>query len=574
MVLPIGVLFLILYWISTFNYLLFHSLAEFFSALVAVGVFIVAWNSQRFLTTGYLVFLGVAHLYVALIDLVHTLAYQGMGVFSTPGANLATQLWLSARYLQSISILLSFIFLRRQVLRWAVAGVFGVVLALILASIFFWDIFPIAYVDGAGLTPFKIYSEYLISLFFLIALGLLWINRSEFDYGVLRLMSLSLVFSAASELAFTEYIGVTDFANMAGHLLKILAFYFLYRAIVVTGFLKPYRLLFRNLKAREKELRRAHDELERRVEERTEQLNQTNLSLQREIAEHQRTEAELREYRERLEELVHERTQKLEAEIAERRRLEAEARIYSRRLERSNRHLQDFASIASHDLQEPLRKVRAFGERLMDKAAGRLTPEERDYLERMVSASERMQNMINDLLSYSRVTTRGEPFTLVDLNQVVADVLQDLEVRIEQSRGRVETKPLPQIDADPLQMRQLLQNLIGNGLKFHRKDTPPVVSVEAAGPMQDPDLGEIVEIRVVDNGIGFDESKQEELFQPFFRLVSRSEFEGNGMGLAICGKIVERHSGRIWGENRNGTGAAFIVQLPVRQPRPAESAAD
>ena len=98
-----------------------------------------------------------------------------------------------------------------------------------------------------------------------------------------------------------------------------------------------------------------------------------------------------------------------------------------------------------------------------------------------------MQNMINDLLSYSRVTTRGEPFTLVDLNQVVADVLQDLEVRIEQSRGRVETKPLPQIDADPLQMRQLLQNLIGNGLKFHRKDTPPVVSVEE--PMQGPDPG-------------------------------------------------------------------------------------
>ncbi|MEO6725945.1 MAG: ATP-binding protein, partial [Blastocatellia bacterium] len=189
-----------------------------------------------------------------------------------------------------------------------------------------------------------------------------------------------------------------------------------------------------------------------------------------------------------------------------------------------------------------------------------LNDEGQDYLGRMQNSARRMHTLINDLLEYSRVATAGQPFTPVDLNQVARDVLGDLEVRVQQSDGRVEMGELPVVDADPLQMRQLLQNLIGNALKFHRAEETPVVRVTAEDAGDD-----LCQIAVADNGIGFEEKYLDRIFTPFQRLHGRNEYEGTGMGLAVCRRIAERHGGTITAQSTPGQGTTFLVTLPLKQ---------
>jgi PAS domain S-box-containing protein len=276
-------------------------------------------------------------------------------------------------------------------------------------------------------------------------------------------------------------------------------------------------------------LRDARDQLEARVIERTRQLADANTGLMEQI--HHRIQAE-------------DALQALNQE-----------------LQRSNRELQDFAFVASHDLQEPLRKIQAFGDLLLNQYADALGEEGRDFLTRMQKASRRMHVLINDLLTFSRVTTKAMPFTPVDLNQVAAEVLEDLEARLRQTGGKVETGPLPTVEADPLQMRQLLQNLIGNALKFHRPGEPPVVWIGA-----ESDGNGQVRLHIEDNGIGFDEKYLDRIFTPFQRLHARGEYEGTGMGLAVCRKIVERHGGQITARSHPGQGTTFLVTVPLSQP--------
>jgi PAS domain S-box-containing protein len=251
------------------------------------------------------------------------------------------------------------------------------------------------------------------------------------------------------------------------------------------------------------------------------------------------------------------------------RKNEEKLRQFTGQLERSNRELQDFAYVASHDLQEPLRKIVVFGERLKEQGAGKLDAEACDYLERMQKAASRMQTLINDLLSFSRVTTKARPFVQVDLAEVAHEVVNDLEGRIEQVKGRVEVGALPIIDAEALQMRQLLQNLIGNALKFRRPEVPPVVKVAAeiiAGPSREGGTGiakKLCRLTVSDNGIGFDEKYLDRIFNVFQRLHSRNEYEGTGMGLAIARKIAVFHHGDITAKSKPGSGATFIVTLPA-----------
>jgi signal transduction histidine kinase len=238
-------------------------------------------------------------------------------------------------------------------------------------------------------------------------------------------------------------------------------------------------------------------------------------------------------------------------------------------LELSNRELQDFAYVASHDLQEPLRKIVVFGERLKEKCAETLAAEPRDFIERMQKAASRMQTLINDLLTFSRLTTKANPFVRVQLAVIARDVLEDLESRIEQVNGRVEVGELPEIEADSLQMRQLLQNLIGNALKFRRPEEPPVVKVAARIFPTAAGL-EICELTISDNGIGFDEKYLDRIFNVFQRLHSRSEYEGTGMGLAIVRKIALHHGGGVTARSRPGHGATFIVTLPTEHTKETE----
>ena len=232
----------------------------------------------------------------------------------------------------------------------------------------------------------------------------------------------------------------------------------------------------------------------------------------------------------------------------------------NRKLEESNRDLQDFAHIASHDLQEPLRKIIAFSDRLMKKYADDLDDDALDYLDRMSGASIRMQRLIEALLSFSRVGTTSQELEPTDLNGTLASVLLDLEVVIEETSAQIQVGELPTLNADSSQMRQLFQNLIGNALKFSKPDVAPVVSISASRH------GSAFRIVVTDNGIGFAEKYQDKIFTVFQRLHAREEYDGSGIGLSICRRIVERHDGAIFASSSLGDGATFTITLPAAVP--------
>ena len=234
-------------------------------------------------------------------------------------------------------------------------------------------------------------------------------------------------------------------------------------------------------------------------------------------------------------------------------------------LQRSNTELQQFAYVASHDLQEPLRKVQAFGNRLRAKYAEALDERGLDYMDRMQNAAKRMQSLINNLLTLSRITTKAQPFAQVNLADVVRGVMADLELHVERAGGHVEAGDMPTIDADPTQMRQLLQNLINNALKFHEPEKKPVVKIHSQL------MNETCKITVEDNGIGFDEKYLDRIFAVFQRLHGRGKYDGTGVGLTICQKIAERHGGSITAKSTPGHGATFIVTLPAKHKRRGEA---
>ena len=262
---------------------------------------------------------------------------------------------------------------------------------------------------------------------------------------------------------------------------------------------------------------------------------------------------------ERLEVMVQSRTQELQH--------------YSNELQRSNRELQDFAFVASHDLQEPLRKIRAFGDRVKKMYEGKLGDGE-DYINRMQSAASRMSGLIEDLLAFSRVSTRSEPFKQVDLNLVLDEVLDNIEVKIQETNAIINRCELPTIAADNTQMHQLLQNLIANGIKFVEKETQPEITITCDYPEPSSAPEDSLEqsqhensaeykIAIRDNGIGIDQQYLEKIFTPFQRLHGKDRYEGTGIGLAICRRIVERHQGRLEVISSPGEGSTFNIYLPV-----------
>lgn len=291
----------------------------------------------------------------------------------------------------------------------------------------------------------------------------------------------------------------------------------------------------------ERRLREANLQLEQRVIERTAELDKANKLLSNELEERQKIVQQLRERERELEKML---------EI----------------VERSNSELESFAYITSHDLQEPLRKIQAFGDRLSKRYENILGDEGASFVNRMVSAAHRMQMMINDLLDYSRITTRGSEFTNVDLNEIVKEVIADLEVRVLQTKAQIQVMDLPTVKADALQMRQLFQNLVQNALKFHRPGIPPVIKVGCEEGCQDlqGENKSVVKIYVEDNGIGFEEKYLDRIFLPFQRLHTQDVYEGSGIGLAICRRILDRHGGSLTASSSPGSGSRFTVILPYK----------
>ncbi len=291
------------------------------------------------------------------------------------------------------------------------------------------------------------------------------------------------------------------------------------------------------------------------------------VELAREVEQRKHAQEQLRLANESLEERVAKRTAELEAanaalkeEIAERERAEKELRRKTRELEALSREMENFAYVASHDLQEPLRKINGFAQLVQEHLGDRLDQDGRDYLDRMVRASDRMNVMVKDLLLLSRAGGEAVMQQPVDLNRVMQRVNVDLEPAIAESGATLEVGELPTVRANPLQMEQVFLNLISNAIKYREEDRPVRIDITAA-----PGEAGYTRISITDNGIGFDPAQAERIFQPFQRLHSQREYPGTGMGLPICRKIVERLGGEITAEGRPGKGSTFHFTLPLME---------
>jgi len=293
---------LALYLSSLHSYLLFHSLIEISTISIGFTLFILTWNARKFLHNDSLKLLGIGYAFIAFIDLLHTLAYKGMNIFTGFDANLPTQLWIAARYLQAATLCAAPLFVKRRADKYAMFGAYTLTVIVVLMLVYSGN-FPDCYVEGRGLTPFKIGSEYVITGLLLISFCLFYRNRGEFDRKVFILIGVSLASTIVSELSFTAYVSVYGAANQVGHFAKLAAFYLIYRAILVTGLNEPFNLIFRELGQAQEALRKANETLEEKIRERTAELQLANERLQRELDEHEQTQETLSRYAEELQDL-------------------------------------------------------------------------------------------------------------------------------------------------------------------------------------------------------------------------------------------------------------------------------
>ena len=246
---------LFLWLVSLYNFALYHTTVEVTTIAISVAIFLLIWNSRKIIDNNYLLFLGFTFVFIAILDFLHTLVYQGVGIFADGGGTLSTRFWIAARYMQAVTLLAAPLFIRRKVRLDMVAAIYLAADAIIVASIFIFKVFPATYIAGTGLTPFKIVSEYIIIVLLVAAVWLLWRNRDSFDREVLNNLTIAIFLSIGAELSFTEYASFTDIFSLLGHVFRLVAYYFFYRAIVEVGQKKPYALLYRNLNESEKKYR-------------------------------------------------------------------------------------------------------------------------------------------------------------------------------------------------------------------------------------------------------------------------------------------------------------------------------
>lgn len=535
-----------LYLTSRYSYLLFHMLAELISILIAFGIFIFAWHLRRFLDNRYFLFLGIAFLFVGGFDLVHALAYKGMGIFEGYGANLPTQLWIAARAVESLSLFIAPFLLGRNIKPAAILAAFVAVSTVLLWSIFYSKAFPVCYVEGEGLTLFKKVSEYVICLVLLLSGVLLTRKRASFEKEILQLVLLFIGATIVSELAFTYYIGVNDLSNMVGHMCKIIAFYLMYVAILKTGLVKPYNLVFRDLKKREEELAVAKDDLEKQVTERTAELVRINEELEQEISGHIRAKDELTEYKVHLEEMVMLRTAELEAANSE--------------LEASYKDMESFSYTTSHDLREPLLIIDWSVKRFLKHYEATLDDNGKEMLFTIRDTAEKMEQLINDLLSFSRMSTRNVQRTEIDMTVLVKDVFRGMESLAPGRKVSLEVTDLPRVFGDPSMIRQVVVNLMSNAIKYSRPKE--AATIEVGGEEREED--HVYYVR--DNGMGFSAEQTDRLFGFFQRLHEGKGIDGTGIGLMIIKKIIEKHCGTVWAEGNINKGATFYFSLPKQPP--------
>lgn len=599
------------YNLSTHPYLLFHTLAEFFSIIVACSVFVIAYHSRRFSENKFFLFIGISLLFVGIIDLLHTLAYTGMNIFTGYDSNLPTQLWIFARYFQSITILLS-IFLYDRNINLKLSFIIFLSITTIFTSLIFIGIFPDCYIEGTGLTPFKIASEYVIIGISSITLFLYFRNRKKFDNKVVKYIILSLIFLMGGELAFTFYISVYGFSNLVGHFFKILSFYMIYKALIQTTLTDPYSTLFRNLKMSYERLKHRREELStlyKSIQNFAEtdphaatvlnekgyiiQINPTFKHLYRRLF-NQNIKVGLNFFKKetnKLSELIKNfiLNKKDKCEI-----LELDGHFY----EICSTHIEDIKhkqqnililihnisnfmqidqmqkrmiSTVSHELRNPISVIDMAISNLKKYGDNLSEFQKKELIEMMARNSYTLVQMTEDLSIYSSEKIGRKELNWEEIN--LLDIIEDLLFQMKLIISEKSIECVLNVDneikiyGDPIRIGQILRILIDNAIKYSPENSQIKIaakkSQEGKYTTQKEKNGIIIEIE--DQGIGIREEDIPNLFEPYFRGENAKKIKGTGLGLSVAKELVLKHKGDIFVESEIEKGTKFIIFLPLIQ---------
>jgi PAS domain S-box-containing protein len=599
-----------LYAISRYSYPAFHTIAELFSVVIGFSLFMLIWNSRKIIDNNYLVFIGIAYLFVAGFDLIHTLAYKKMDLFSGYGTNLPTQLWIAARYMESLSLLAAPFFVRSKLKAGRILASYAVLTLIVVASIF-RGAFPDCYIDGIGLTRFKIISEYLISVILLCSLMLLLRKRKEFDRDVLVLLVASIIITIGSELSFTFYVDFYDIPNLIGHYLKIISFYLIYKAIIETGLSKPYNVMFRNLREQETALRESEQKYHSLFENMTEgfalheiicdekgvpddyrflDVNPafealTGLQRARIIGKCVREvlpgedpkwiklygqvavtgePIHFENYspvlRRHYEVFAYRPTPLRFAvifmDVTDRKQAEIEIQKKTVLLEEANKELESFSYSVSHDLRSPLRAIDGFSRMILKRNADEFDEETRRQFQSIRDNTQMMGQLIDDILDFSRLGRQSLAMSVIDIEGLLKVIWEEILVGNPERQMTLKMDSLPPGMGDQALLRQVFVNILANAVKFTK--VREIAVIEAGGYAQD---GKIV-YYIRDNGVGFDMKYYDKMFGVFQRLHSAADYEGTGIGLALVQRIIHRHGGQVWAQGKVNEGATLYFSLP------------
>ena len=607
---------IILTIVSFYNFLLFHSLAELFSIVVSCGIFMFAWNSRRFMDNGYLFILGVAYLIVGMLDILHMLSYPGMGVFPSGDENLTSQLWVISRYFESLSFIIGYFYIDRRPPSYKLLISYSIAAALFLASIFYWQNFPDCYLPGQGFTFFDHISEVVICTTLLLAAVLLYLKRSRFRTQTYILLNGAIVSTLASEFFFILYDFDQFFLNLFGHMLKIISFYLIYKAIIETGLVRPFNILFDNLQRSERALKREKEFAENLIE--TAQTIILVLDKEGRIMTFNPFMEELSGYK--LAEVknknwfdtfvldndragirnVYERAmndnpvrnliypirtkdgKELQIEwnaqplkngngeivglitsgqdITQHVQAKKQLLLYADELQKLNANKDKFFHIIAHDLRNPLTSLLGLGDILTSRVSTFPREKIKYYADMIYQSVQNLYNMTENLLQWSRIQT-GK-FEYSPSSESVEELIRP---NVNILRGHAVKKKISIITkleknayayVDRTMIDSVIQNLISNAIKFTHEGGTIYITSRTRGSH--------VEIAVADNGIGMSQEKLDSLFKIETHQASYGTAgeRGTGLGLLLCKELVEKNHGNIYVKSELNKGTTFLFTIP------------
>lgn len=595
-ILQLGIILLGLYTLSLYNYLLFHSLTEVFTVIISLAIFLIVWNSRQFIQNNYFIIIGISFGIIGFLDLFHAFIYKGTSIVTIGGnSNQATQLWIASRYLTSLSFFIAAFFIRKKISAKIVLTLNLLVLAAIFLSIFYFHNFPLCYIEGTGLTPFKKVSEYIISLIFLADLILLHIRRRDFDKKVYNLLSLVLVIMIVAELMFTLYVGVYDHFNLIGHLLRILAVYFSYIAIVEYSLKRPFRLIFKNLKDSETALDKEKTKLTHILDAMDDGVSMVtadynilyvNPSLIKQFGPlnekkcyqyfHNRSEpcswcknseifqGETVRWEWHFDK-INKTFELIDNPVEGPNGVFAKLELFHDISERKEieKAKDEFLSLASHQLRTPLASISLSSELLLRGVSGQVQPEQKEYLQEIYNSTKKMAALVNNLLNVSRIqmNTFEINYEPIDINGQIMMMVNEIMPQIREKQITLNTlldNNIPAIQSDSNAFHIVIDNLLSNALRYTNTQGKITIFTKK--------INNYAVVKIQDTGCGIPADQQDKVFSKSFRATNaiKACADGTGLGLYMVKVILDKLGYFIKFSSTENKGTTFTLEIPIK----------